>query len=708
MAGLFVNICTCQKAQNALKSSHINYSLCMAQKTPVMRGESRETVRNKFIGIVVLAIVCLVVVLPHQFNRGIDAINGKTNIGIPLLPDHGFNLGLDLQGGAHLIYGAKTDMLAEGDKAGAVEGVRDVIERRVRGGLGVSEPLVQTTRVGTDYRIIVELPGVQNVNDAIKLIGQTPLLEFKEPNTAPARELTVAETKEMNAFNAAAKKKATDAITAIRRGLAFDKAVTQYTEDESTKATAGDLGFVDVTGSKELADWAKVHKVGEVTTLPIQSDEGLNVIKKLEEKDGEKKVTASHILICFQGAEGCTGTLTKEQALAKITDLKKQATDKNFVALAKVNSTEPNATSTGGDLGTFGKNIMIPEFENAVWDAKVGSITGPVETKYGYHLIYKRGDEMTKQYHLARILFKTKSKTDYVPAQEEWKNTTLSGKQLKRAEVSQDSRTGQVQVSLQFDDEGTKLFSELTTRNTGKQVAIFLDGEVLSAPRVNEPITSGSAVISGSFTYGDARLLAQRLNSGALPVPVELLSQQKVDATLGEDSLRKSFQAGLAGLILVMIFMTLYYRLPGLLSVVSLAIYTLLNLAIFKALGVTLTLSGIAGFILSIGMAVDANVLVFERLKEELRSGKTLRSAMEESFLRAWPSIRDGHVTTLISSVVLMWFGVGFVQGFAVVLATGVLVSLFTAITVTRTIMRLVFVHFKDEANVLFLGFKRK
>lgn len=680
----------------------------MAQKTPVMRGESRETVRNKFIGIVVLAIVCLVVVLPNQFNRAIDAINNKTNIGIPKLPDKGFNLGLDLQGGAHLIYGAKTDQVPEADRAGAVEGVRDVIERRVRGGLGVSEPMVQTTRVGNDYRIIVELPGVANVNDAIKLIGQTPLLEFKEENNVPARDLTAVEKKDMDAFNAAAKKKATEVITAVRRGLAFDKAALQYSEDEATKAIGGDLGFIDTTTHAQLNDWAKTHKVGEVSAQPIVIDAGLSVVKKLEEKEGEKKVTASHILICWQGIAGCTNNLTKEQVLAKATDLKKQATDKNFVALAKVNSTEPNASTTAGDLGTFGKGVMIASFENAVWDAKVGTIVGPVETEFGYHLIHKRGEEMTKQYRLAHVFLKTKSKIDYVPTQDQWKNTGLSGKQLKRAEVTQDSRTGQVQVSLNFDDEGTKLFSDITTRNTGKQVAIYLDGEVLSSPVVNEPITSGSAVISGNFSYADARTLAQRLNSGALPVPVELLSQQKVDATLGADSLQKSFKAGLAGLILVMIFMVVYYRLPGLLSVVSLAIYTLLNLAIFKALGVTLTLSGIAGFILSIGMAVDANVLVFERLKEELSSGKSLRTAMEESFLRAWPSIRDGHVTTLISSVVLMWFGVGFVKGFAVVLATGVLVSLFTAITVTRTIMRIVFVWFKDEANGLFLGFKRK
>jgi preprotein translocase subunit SecD len=171
--------------------------------------------------------------------------------------------------------------------------------------------------------------------------------------------------------------------------------------------------------------------------------------------------------------------------------------------------------------------------------------------------------------------------------------------------------TGQVQVSLQFDDEGTKLFADITTRNSGKEVAIFLDNEAISIPRVNEPITSGSAVINGNFTLNEARILSQRLNSGALPVPVELLSQQKVDATLGEDSLAKSFKAGVAGLLLVMLFMVIYYRLPGLLSVFSLAVYALVTLALFKVLGVTLTLAGIAGFILSIGMAVEEEVVSF-------------------------------------------------------------------------------------------------
>jgi len=239
-------------------------------------------------------------------------------------------------------------------------------------------------------------------------------------------------------------------------------------------------------------------------------------------------------------------------------------------------------------------------------------------------------------------------------------------------------------------------------------VAIFLDGTPISIPVVNEAILSGSAVISGNFDLTEAKLLSRRLNSGALPVPIELISQQKVDATLGAESLVKSFKAGIVGLILVALYMISFYRLPGLLSVISLIIYSALVLAIFKLTGATLTLSGIAGFILSIGMAVDANVLVFERLKEELQEGKSLKTGMEEAFIRAWSSIRDGNVTTLISCAILVWFGTGFIQGFAITLAIGVLVSMFTAVVITRAIMRLVLGWFKEDGNILFLGSKKK
>ncbi len=682
----------------------------MANKfKPVGKNMSKSQLRYAMGGIVVLFVLCSVYIFPAYANKGINWVNNKTNLGLPTVPQTGFNLGLDLQGGAHLVYQANTEKIAGKDQVDAVEGVRDVIERRVRGGLGVAEPLVQTTKVGADYRIIVELPGVTDVNQAIKMIGETPVLEFKEENNEPPRDLTVAEKKQMDEFNKKAEKTAKEALLAVNKGLSFTEAVNKYSEDAQSKNNGGDMGFVSEAINLEAYKWAVTHKVGDVSNVLVKSASGYNILKKLGEKDGDKTVTASHLLICYMGSQGCDNAkLTKSEALAKIQELKKQATPQNFSDLVKANSTEPNAVVSGGELGTFGPGQMVPAFEKVAFEMAVNTISEPVETDFGYHLIFKKGEAVPKLYNLAHVYLQTKSPADILPPVGEWKSSGLSGKQLDRAEVSTNQSTGQVEVSLKFNSEGTKLFSDITTRNVGKTVAIFLDGTPISIPKVNEPISGGSAVISGGFTLTEAKVLSQRLNSGALPVPVELISQQTIAASLGADSLAKSFKAGIIGLLMVIFFMIIYYRLPGLLSVFALLLYSVLSLSIFKLIGATLTLSGIAGLILSIGMAVDANVLVFERLKEELRAGKSMRSAMEEAFIRAWSSIRDSNVTTLISCACLIWIGTGFVQGFAVTLAIGVLVSMFTAVTVTRTIMRVTLPLFGDKANILFLGHQKE
>ncbi len=682
--------------------------MALRKPLPTRKTITRSQLRWRLAGIILLFALCAVVAAPTYANRAINKINQATNLGLPIFPAKGFNLGLDLQGGAHLIYEAKTDTIPDADRATSVEGVRDVIERRVRGGLGVSEPLVQTTKVGSTYRVIVELPGVTDVNEAIKRIGETPILEFKEQNTDQPRALTPTEQKDLAAFNKVAEQKAANALQAIKKGQSFVTAAAQFSEDTNTKDKGGDLGFITAEVYPELYAWAKNKKDGDVSTGTIKTASGLNIARRLAAKPGEKSVTAAHLLLCYKGASRCDNAqYTKDEARLKIAEIKKEATAQNFVDLVKKYSTEPGAGDRGGTLGTFKKGAMVPAFEAAVWDQKIGSISEPVETEFGWHLIYKTGETTSDQYQVANIFIKTKTTADIVPPTDQWKSTGLSGKQLKRAEVTEDQRTGQIQVSLNFDDVGAKLFGEITGRNVGKPIAVFLDGQPISAPLVNEAITTGSAVISGGFNLKEAKLLAQRLNSGALPVPVELISQQTVDATLGVDSLNKSFRAGIYGLILVMIFMVLYYRLPGLLAVVSLAFYAVLSLALFKLLGVTMTLSGIAGFILSIGMAVDANILVFERLKEELQGGKLLLPSTEESFTRSWLSIRDSHITALISCVYLIWFGAGFIQGFAVILAVGTLINLFTAISVTRTIMRFVFAHVGERGNSLFLGYRK-
>jgi len=667
---------------------------------------TRSQIKWRTVGVLVLFLLTLLVVLPGTFNRGIDWVNGKTNIGLPKLPSSGFNLGLDLQGGAHLTYAANTSNVPSADRADSVEGVRDVIERRVRGGLGVAEPLVQTTRVGEEYRVIVELPGVTDVNQAIKMIGETPVLEFKEENNDPQRELTKEEKKQLADYNIAAEKKARTVLTESYSNKDFASLVTKYSEDDKSKSNGGNIGFINDKTLPKIFEWAKTHKDGDVSRELIKDADGWNIVQRVGEKDGDKYVAASHLLICYQGLSNCTSQYTKEQALSKIKELKSETTPANFASLVKQYSTEPNAKTSAGDLGKFKAGDMVKEFEQVAFSMPVGAISDPVETQFGYHLIYKKSEEVSKQFQVARVLIRAKTEADIVPPKEEWKFTGLSGKQLKRAEVTEDMQTGQIQVSLNFNEDGTKLFADITTRNANKLVAIFLDGEPISIPRVNEPILSGSAVISGGFTLTEAKLLAQRLNSGALPVPVEIISQQTVGASLGADSLQKSFVAGLWGLLAVIVFMIVYYRLPGVFASVALLIYASLSLALFKLIGVTLTLSGIAGFILSVGMAVDANVLIFERLKEELQAGRNLKSALEEAFVRAWSSIRDSNITTLISCVFLLWMGTGFVQGFAVTLAIGVLVSMFSAIIITRTIMRWLLQWFGDDANCLFLGHK--
>lgn len=460
-----------------------------------------------FVAIILLAVAALWIDLPQ--GEKIDL----TKLKIPYSQNFKVHLGLDLQGGSHLVYQADFSGVAQGDKADALNAIRDTIERRVNS-FGVSEPLVQVA--GTD-RIIIELPGIKDINEAINQIGQTPYLEFKTPN--------------------------------------------------------------------------------------------------------------------------------------------------------------PNAQTISPN--SKGELVVDPS--------------------------------------------------------DQWLATGLSGKQLKKATVDYQQSGGlnnQIVVRLEFNDDGAKLFKDITSANVGKQVAIFLDGQLLSAPTVQNAITDGVAVITGNFTSDQAKSLATRLNSGALPVPIKLISQQNVGATLGKESVQQSVVAGLIGMLMIVLFMIVYYRFPGLLAVFALIIYALVSFAVFKIgisftalilvgtfffLGltvnarfgilaflsyvaliflnglspVTLTLAGIAGFILSIGMAVDANILIFERVKEEIRAGKEIHKAVEDGFARAWFSIRDSNVSSLITTLILYIYGSPSIKGFAVTLGVGILISMFTAITVTNTFLRL-------------------
>ncbi len=273
--------------------------------------------------------------------------------------------------------------------------------------------------------------------------------------------------------------------------------------------------------------------------------------------------------------------------------------------------------------------------------------------------------------------------------------TDLTGKDLKRSFLDFDQNTGEQVVGLEFNSEGAKKFGEITAQNVGKMVAIYLDGLPISIPKVEEAITGGNAVIRGSFDLKSAKQLSIQLNAGALPVPIKLIEQRNIGASLGKESIQKSVRAGLIGLLMVVAFMWAYYGKLGLLADLALINYGLITLALYKLIPVTLTLPGIAGFLLSVGMAVDANILIFERMKEERRMGKPVNIAMELGFGRAWDSIRDANVCTLITAFILFnpfnWTFLnvsGMVRGFALTLALGIAVSLFTGIVVTRTLIR--------------------
>ena len=547
--------------------------------------------KNRWVLALIIIFVITVGLLAggSYYNNFVKFLSAKTNniVVLPKVKELPFNLGLDLQGGTQLVYEADVSSIPEADRAGAMESARDVIERRVNV-FGVNEPIVQVNKGAQgEYRIIAELAGIKDVYEAIKMIGETPILEFKEQNL----ELI---NKELELLN----------------------------QNQNIEL-----------GSLELE-------------TESQNNENLEIL--LENEDI---------------------SLSAESSLGEIS----------------------------ADNLAEGISLNLDEADL-------------------------------------------------------WKNTELTGKYLRRAVLQFNPTDGTPEVSLEFDSEGSALFEEITARNIGQPVAIFLDGYIISAPTVNEKISGGQAVISGQFNIDEAKSLVTRLNSGALPVPVSLISQKTVEASLGIKSIQNSLEAGFIGLILVSIFMIIAYRLLGLASVFSLGIYGLTMLAIFKAIPlmialplifvmialifyifndikifdnslaflfiligillffyalkpVTLSLSGIAGLILSLGMAVDANILIFARVKEELRNGKSVSQSIDESFKKAWPSIRDGNISVLLTCLILMFFGTSSVKGFGTTLFIGISVSLFSAIVVTKTLLSLIISNWLDNKRWL-LGVK--
>jgi protein-export membrane protein SecD len=609
----------------------------MSQSNKFMKSFKRHRKRWLFALLIVFAFTGFILTAGNYYNQAAQFIADNTNkiVVLPSAPESPFVLGLDLQGGTQLIYEADVSNIPEADRLSSLEGVRDIIERRVNVA-GVSEPLVQINRtLGGDYRILAELAGIKDVDEAIRMIGETPLLEFKEQNF-DNEEMVLEPNEEATIFNEEMSVQAKQALASLQSGDNWDEVANRYQVESVNRDD------VSVSEDPELSQVLATLNIGEIVSEPIVTSDKLMIAKLLDKRSFSDP---------FQD---------------------------------------------GGES----------QAENFVYSTQL-------------------------------LTFPLQDASPTLNLDDAWSNTELSGKNLDRAVLQFNPQDGSPEVSLEFDAEGAKMFADITERNIGSPVAIFLDGYAISVPTVNERIPDGRAVISGQFNVQEAKLLVQRLNTGALPVPIHLVGQQTVGASLGQKSIANSVSAGLIGLLLVGVFMILFYRLPGVVAVASLLIYAITVLTIFKSAPlwlallfiillvilfvnvfdhlkifdgifsilfflvilaflvyyanqpVTLTLAGITGFILSIGMAVDANILIFERIKEELKSGKPLTAALDEGFRRAWPSIRDGNITTILTCFVLMGFGTGLVKGFGATLFIGVSISMFSSIVITYILLNI-------------------
>ena len=539
----------------------------------------------------------------------------------------GLSLGLDLQGGIDLRYRAVDSATGEPitPEKNQMESLKRSIEERVNAS-GLGEPNIQL--LGDD-RLLVQLPGVDDPDRAKSLIGETAQLVFKH------------------------------------RMLTVPRSLDEEFAGHMVSVTAGTL---------------QLDEEGRPTVLPPGATTTPVAVGAQGEGEPAGQSQGAPVLVVEyteEGAERFAEVVARLiQSLAPVQS--ESSTPRSYASSLDVSieGTEPLRVEVTAlsilRIGTSTRFAFTFPFPQAVQP----SVVSDAETAQTL-----LGDSPVV--HLTEI----QGKVD--------EDIGLTGDDLATAYADTHSGSGLPIVIVEFKSRGTRIWGDLTSRLAGSQtdeIAILLDEQELISPQVITAITAGVTQISGNFTLQRARDLALLLEAGSLPVTIELIEERDVDAILGADSLRESVVAGLVGLALILLFMTLYYRVPGVVASVALLIYASLVLAIFKMLGLTLNLPGVAAIILSIGMAVDANILIFERMKDELRAGRTLLSAINLGFNRAWPAIRDGNVSTLITCGILFWFsdqlGETIVQGFAAALAIGVLVSMFSAITVSRTFLR--------------------
>jgi preprotein translocase SecF subunit len=664
------------------------------------------------------------------------------------------NLGLDLQGGSQLDYKVDLRNVPEKDRSSIVEGIINVIQKRVNG-LGVAEPNIYSSQVGDESHIIVELAGIKDLDKAKETVGKTIQLEFKERKDAPdpayaaqikdqaQKALETAKTQDFKLFGEAEAQANPGKVTYTEsKDWQFKDQLLPGIADEVAKMKVGDV-------SGKLVETSGEYSLDPTGTMVQMS--GYNIVKLLDKQTADKavnepkKVKTAHILISFKNASGAGADIKRSEEEAKaraeevLAKLKENKPENSFDNLAKQYSDDPGSKDKGGLIDDYvfqGSNYAQEYVTAAIALTKAGEISPITKSPFGFHIIkaveVKEPVNSTvkeDQYKIGRIFYNS---TDDL-----WKSTDLNGQYFQRADIDFD-QLYQPHVVITFNPEGAKMFEEITGRNVNKPVAIFVGGNLISAPNVNEKIAGGRAIITGRFTVKQAEELARDLNTGAIPAPIILVGQNNVGASLGQDALNKSLQAGLIGLLLIALFMIVLYRWAGLLATLALFFYTGLLLFLIKAalplglsLGVAIlvfgflvykilngkesgpeklvalvlscfvlfflsfllstavvmTLAGIAGVILSIGMAVDANILIFERVKEELRDGRPIESAVSVGFDRAWSSIKDSNFSSLITCAILFYFGSSIIQGFAFNLAAGILVSMFSAISITRILL---------------------
>ena len=612
----------------------------------------------------------------------------------------GLSLGLDLQGGSHLVYQAVDTLTGEpitpsGDE---MEALKRSIERRVnKSGLG--EPIIQL--LGDD-QLLVQLPGVRDLSRAKSLIGETAQLVFKHRRLGvprPLDEITSDDIVSVSVgtfpVNGEMEQPSDMADPGTETSGEGPGVETQVAEEPVVEEEAEPGTETSEEGSEVETPVAEQPQVEEVEASEEPSEE--ETTPEEEAPAGPARPPALLVEFTDEGARRFEEIVARLRESLKLDeDLKPVEISDTTTILPSVLSFSVEGTETrttqlpfgqlagalGEALGVDPREMLGPAFIQQLDGSNRFALSLGGISANEAEAVSIFGDEPT-------VVF-IEEVQGYVD-----ELIGLTGDDLARSYAGQHAQTGAPIVNIEFKSRGARIFGELTQDIAGSQsdrIAIFLDDEELIAPTAQRAITTGTAYIEGHFTITRVKDLALLLESGALPVTIDSIRERDVDAVLGADSLSKSLVAGMVGLALVLFFMALYYRMPGIIAAVALVCYAAFILTIFKLLPVTLTLSGVAAAVLSIGMAVDANILIFERMKDELRAGRTLMSAINLGFNRAWPAIRDGNVSTLITCGILFWFseqlGASVVQGFAATLAIGVLVSMFSAIVLSRTFLR--------------------